>query len=125
MPCCTPARPMLDFNLVTQVLIPHTGPIRYRWSFPPPAFSADGSKFAVAANDGTLSVWDVRNKVPLMVKEPDHDVLRVVSLQFSSGTHGREVLAFVEVSQLCLHVIFFMLNKVPVERRRYYSHSPH
>ena len=66
------------------MLIPHIGPIRYRWSFPPPAFFADGSKFAVAANDGTLSVWDVRNKVPLMVKEPDHDVLRVVSLQFSS-----------------------------------------
>ena len=98
------------FNLVTQVPVPQTGPIRHRWSFPPPAFSADGSTFAVAANDGTLSVWDVRNKIPLIVKEPDHDVLRVVSLQFSSGALGREVLAFVEVSQLCLHIIFIILN---------------
>lgn len=46
------------FNLVSQVPIPQTGPVPYLVFFPPPAFSADGSKFAVAANDGTLSVWD-------------------------------------------------------------------
>jgi hypothetical protein len=56
-----------------------------------------------------------------MVKEPNRDGRAVASLQFSSGTLGREVLAFTEVSQLCLDIIFFMLNKLLVEQRRYYS----
>jgi len=73
-----------------------------------------------------VSVWDVQNKIPLVVKEPDRDVLNMVSLQFSSGTLRREVLAFVEVSQLFLGVIFFMLSKLLVEQeRRYYPYSPH
>ena len=63
----------------------------------PPAFSADGSKFAVAANNGMVCVWDVRNKIPLMVKETNRGAM-VAFLQFSSGTLGREVLAFTEVS---------------------------
>ena len=86
------------FNLVTQVPIPDTRPVPYRWSFLPPAFSADGMKFAVAAYDGTASIYDVRNKLALMVKEPYRDVGTVASLKFSSGILGREVLAFAEVS---------------------------
>ena len=98
------------FDLVTQLPIPFTTP-EFRISIVPPAFSADGSKFAVVAHDGTVSVWDVRTKIPLMVKKPNPAVEEVNSLQFSSGTLGREVLAFTEVSQLCLDVIFFMLNE--------------
>ena len=97
------------FNLVTQVPIPvtNTKTMPYRWSLPPPAFSANGSKFAVAAYDGTVSVFDVRNKTPLTVKEPDRDVSHsVASLKFSSGIFGREVLAFTEVSHLCLDIYF-------------------
>ena len=86
------------FNLVTQVPIPDTRPVPYRWSFLPPAFSADGMKFSVAAYDGTASIYDVRNKLALMVKEPYRDVGTVASLKFSSGILGREVLAFAEVS---------------------------
>lgn len=113
------------FNFITHLPIPRTGPIIFRWISPPPVFSADGSKFAAAAIDGTVSVWDLRSKIPLMVKEPDRDVLRVVSLQFSSGILGREVLAFVEVSQLCLGIIFFMPNKLLLDQRCYYPYSPH
>ena len=98
------------FDFVTQLPIPCTTP-KFNISFVPPAFSADGLKFAVAAKDGTVSVWDIRNKIPLVVKKRNFDVRDVDSLQFSSGTLGREVLAFTEVSQLCLDVIFFMLNK--------------
>ena len=106
------------FNLVTQVPIPNTGPVHYLFFLPPPVFSADGLKFAIVAKDGTVSVWDVRNKRPFMVKEPDGIVDTVSCLQFSGGTLGREVLAFVEVSQLCLGIIFFMLIKL-LEQRCY------
>ena len=97
------------FNFVTQVPSPDTKPIiPYPWSYLSPTFSADGSKLAVATKDGTVSVWDVRDKIPLMVKEPDRDVRRTVaSLEFSSGILGREVLALLEeVSQLCLDIYF-------------------
>ena len=97
------------FDFVTQLPIPFTTPKSDLLSIAP-AFSADGSKFAVAAKDGTVSVWDIQNKIPLMVKECNPDLQDVDSLQFSSGTLGREVLAFTEVSQLSLDVIFFMLN---------------
>ena len=96
------------FDLVTQLPIPFTTP-EFRISIVPPAFSADRSKFAVVAHD-TVSVWDLRNKIPLMVKKVNPDV-DADSLKFSSGTLGREVLASTEVSQLCLDVIFFMLNE--------------
>ena len=86
------------FNLITQVPIPDTKPIRHPLPSPPPAFSADGLKFVAAANDGTVSLWDVRNKLPLVVKKPDCDVRAVESLRFFSGTFGREVLAVTEVS---------------------------
>ena len=88
------------FDFVTQLPIPFTTPKSDLLSIAP-AFSADGSKFAVAANDSTVSVWDVRNKVPLMVKEHNPDVHVVDSLHFSSGALGKEVLALKEVSQLC------------------------
>ena len=114
------------FNLVTQVPIPDNRPKLDYWYYPPPAFSADGSKFTIAAKDGTVSVWDVRNKIPLIAKEPDRNVrFRMASLKFSSGILGREVLAFTEASQLCLGIIFFILNKLLVEQRRYYPYSPH
>lgn len=93
------------FNLVTQVPIPDTRPVRNRWSFPPPAFSANGMKFAVAAYDGTVSVYDVRNKLSLMVKEPDRDVGSVASLKFSSGILGREVLAFAENRDTIIRIV--------------------
>ena len=97
------------FDLVT--LLPNPFTTRtFNFSTVPPTFSADGSKFAVAATDGTVSVWDVRNKIPLMVKKANPDV-DVESLEFSSGTLGGEVLASTEVCQLCLDVIFFMLNE--------------
>ena len=96
------------FDLVTQLPIPLTTPEEFLISTVPPAFFADGLKFAVVAHDDTVSVLDVRNKIPLMVKEPHHFVH---SLRFSSGILGRAVLAFTTVSQLCLDVIFFMLNE--------------
>ena len=96
------------FDLVTRLPIPFTTRKVLSCDIPP-AFSADGSKFTVVAHD-TVCVWDVQNKIPLMVKTANPDV-DVDSLKFSSGTLGREVLASTEVSQLCLDVIFFMLNE--------------
>ena len=98
------------FDLVTRMPIPFT-PSNFIFLPVPPTFSADGSKFAVTARDGTVSVWDVRNKTPLMVEELNPYDYTLTSLKFSGGTLGREVLAFTEVSQLCLDVIFFMLNE--------------
>ena len=106
MRCYTPAQLVLDSIWLPCCQIP----LLHEHSTFQPTFSADGSKFAVAATDGTVSVWDVRNKIPLMVKKANPDV-DVESLEFSSGTLGREVLASTEVSQLCLDVIFFMLNE--------------
>ena len=95
------------FDLVTQ--LPFYFTPRYIFSSVPPAFSADGLKFAVTSWDGTMTVWDVRSKIPLMIRKiPVHGV---DSLHFSSGTLGREVLALTAVSQLYLDVIFFMLNE--------------
>ena len=117
--------PDTGFDLVTRLPVPFTTP-KSGYSTFPPTFSADGSKFAVAANDGTVSVWDVQNKVPLMVKEPrSRHVHFVPSLQFSGGTLGREVLALTEVSQLCWDVIFFMLNKQAPYFRCWRPYSPH
>ena len=98
------------FDLVTGLPLYFTPP-KFALNPLPPAFSADGSKFAVAARDGTVSLWDLRNTHPLMVKEPSRQLHLVHSLQFSSGTSGREILALTEVSQPCLDVIFFMLNE--------------
>ena len=65
------------------------------------AFSADGSKFAMAMGRGRVSVWDIRCKVPLNtfmeVPKPDYNNQSVPCLQFSSGKLGKEALVFVEV----------------------------
>jgi len=98
----------MDFSFVTHVSIPNpngTNHNRAKLGAPLLAFSADGTKFAVGTEDGVLSVWDVRSKIPLKVFEVD--VPRGVRfstplqfLQFSSGIFGREVLVFIaEVSR--------------------------
>ena len=66
------------------------------------AFSADGSKFALAmSQDGPeVSVWNIQSKTPLktFMEVPRHgDGRRVRNLQFSSGKSGKEALVFVEV----------------------------
>ena len=66
------------------------------------AFSADGSKFAMAMSQGGpgVSVWDIQSKTPLktFVEVPKYgDGTRVGNLQFSSGKSGKEALVFVEV----------------------------
>jgi hypothetical protein len=64
------------------------------------AFSADGSKFAIAMNNERVSVWDIQSKVPLKTfmgaPKSIYDE-RTAFLQFSSGKRGKEVLVFVEV----------------------------
>ena len=72
------------------------------------AFSADGSKFAMAMTCRRVSVWEIRSKVPLktflpVVPKSPYDDLPVGHLQFSSGKVGKEVLVFVEV---CLSFTF-------------------
>ena len=65
------------------------------------AFSADGSKFAMAMAYGGVSVWDVQSKDPLKTFMKVHNYyafdVRVRYLQFSSANLGKEVLVFVEV----------------------------
>ena len=72
------------------------------------AFSADGSKFAMAMSHGGpgVSVWDIQSKTPLktFVEVPKYGDSRFVgNLQFSSGKSGKEALVFVEV---CLMFTF-------------------
>ena len=66
------------------------------------AFSANGSKFAIAMSQGGpgVSVWNIQSKNPLktFVEVPEYgDGRRVGNLQFSSGKSGKEALVFVEV----------------------------
>ena len=79
--------------------IPHRSEISCN-NEPELAFSADGSKFAIAMDPG-VSVWDIRSKVPLQTfKEtplPQELALPDRLLQFSSGNLGKEILVFVEV----------------------------
>ena len=102
----------MDFSFVTHVSIPNpNGTNRDRKKLAPSlAFSADGTKFAAGTDDGVVSVWDVRSKIPLKVFEvdlprPRHGSFKfsvpfLQFLQFSSGIFGREVLVFIaEVSQ--------------------------
>ena len=72
------------------------------------AFSADGSKFAMAMSQGNpgVSVWDIQRTTPLktfMEVPKNGDRRRVGNLQFSSGKSGKEALVFVEV---CLMFTF-------------------
>ena len=72
------------------------------------AFSADGSKLAMAMTLGRVWIWDIQSKTPLKtfmdseVRKSSYD-RRVRYLQFSSGNLGKEVLVFVEV---CLMFTF-------------------
>ena len=96
------------FSFVTSMSFP--GPtIESHFFFQPDiAFSADGSKFAMAMSqcDPGVSVWDIQNKTPLktFTEVPKNGDLRHVgNLQFSSGKSGKEALVFVEV---CLMFTF-------------------
>ena len=88
------------FSLVGRLSIPVTETVH---NFPEaPAFSADGSKFAMGLACGGVSVWNVRNKVPLQtfteVLCPWQKAMPYRRLlQFSSGNSGKEFLVFVEV----------------------------
>ena len=71
-------------------------------SKPELAFSADGSKFAMAmSQDGPgVSVWDIQSKTPLktFMELPKYGNRGDAgNLQFSSGKSGKEALVFVEV----------------------------
>ena len=98
----------MNFSFVTRMSIPiprvpGTSPTLQA---PELAFSANGSKFAMAMGCSRVSVWDIRSKVPLktFMEAPKSDSDRWVPyLQFSSGKLGREVLVFVEV---CLMFTF-------------------
>ena len=81
---------------------------QYLFYAPELAFSADGSKFAMAMSQGSpgVSVWDIQSKTPLktFMEVPKYGDSRLVcNLQFSSGKSGKEALVFVEV---CLMVTF-------------------
>ena len=86
-----------NFSFVTRLSIT---PARPLYDPPKIAFSADGSKFAIAMTDGRVSVWNIQSKVPLQTfapawpKSPIH---RQRFLQFSTGNLGKEILVFVEV----------------------------
>ena len=91
-----------NFSFVTHMSIPiyraQTPLLIY---VPELAFSADGSKFAMAMRHGGVLVWDIQSKVPLKtfvgVPKLDHHAQPVKYLQFSSGNLGKEALVFVEV----------------------------
>ena len=90
--------PIPDLKGTNRRVSPHTAPLL--------AISADGTKFAAGTDDGVVSVWDVRHKLPLKMFEvdvPGREVPLFMPpygpclqfLQFSSGIFGREVLVFI------------------------------
>ena len=91
------------FSFVTCISFsPPPAQERYLLFEPDLAFSADGSKFAMAMSQGDqgVSVWDIQSKTPIktFVEVPKYDIgRRVGNLQFSSGKSGKEALVFVEV----------------------------
>ena len=88
-----------NFSFITHMPIPLLR-ATYLVNSPELAFSADGSKFAIAMDPG-MSVWDIRSKVPLQTfmeaPLPPELVLPDRLPQFSSGDLGKEILVFVEV----------------------------
>ena len=92
-----------NFSFVTRMSFPIAGfpDASIIFQVPKLAFSADGSKFAMSMSCGTVSVWDIRSKVPLksFMEGPkcDHDDRPTQYLQFSSGNLGKEALVFVKV----------------------------
>ena len=91
------------FSFVTCMSFPApTARERNLFFEPDLAFSADGSKFAMAMSQGGpgVSVWNIQSKIPLktFVEVPKYGRGRVIgNLQFSSGKSGKEALVFVEV----------------------------
>ena len=91
------------FSFVTCISFPApTDRESYLLFEPELAFSADGSKFAMAMSEGGpgVSVWDIQSKTPfkIVMEVPKYGDSRLVcNLQFSSGKSGKEVLVFVEV----------------------------
>ena len=94
----------MNFSFITCMSIPIPGLPEGASIFRKPllAFSADGSKFAMAMSRGGVSVWDIRSKAALktFTKVPKFNYYHkpVWYLQFSTGNLGKEVLVFVEVS---------------------------
>ena len=90
------------FSFITCMSFPAPTQLRYLRSEPELAFSADGSKFAMAMSEGGpgVSVWDIQSKTPLktFMEVPKYGNSGLVgNLQFSSGKSGKEALVFVEV----------------------------
>ena len=69
--------PSYSYSLIT----PYTTGIPVPASFST-AFSANGSKFAVASQEGVVVVWDVRSSKPLKVIQTDKD------RSSNTGSHG-------------------------------------
>ena len=92
----------INFSFVTRmsVPIPESQGV-WVWRGPFFAFSADGSKFAMAWGRGGGFVWDIQSRVPLKALMEDskynHDNGYVRRLQFSSGKLGKEILVLLEV----------------------------
>jgi len=68
----------MKFSFVTCMSIPiprAPKPSSLDLDAPELAFSADGSKFAVAMGHGRVSVWDIQSKVPLktFMEVPNYD----------------------------------------------------
>jgi len=90
----------INFSFITRFSIPVPEDLPIGLHAPALAFSADGSKFAMASHS-RMSVWDIRSKVPLKtfmdLPNSKYCDLHVLHLQFSSGKLGKEVLVFVQV----------------------------
>ena len=97
----------MNFSFVCRMSIKDSGDLGFYLGEPQLAFSADGSKFAMARARGRVSVWNIRSRVPLKtfteVPKSGYNVRPVRHLQFSSGKRGKEALVFVEV---CLMLTF-------------------
>jgi WD40 repeat protein len=80
------------------------------------AFSRDGSKYAVASQDGIVAVWDVRSSKPLKTwctspsspswsQSTSCPPWSVRCVAFSKGKGGKETMAFTEHSSGKVHVV--------------------
>lgn len=104
----------VDFSFITRISLPiaRVPKVLFQES-PLLAFFADVSKFAIAIGRRRVSVWDVRNKVPLKifmeVPKSDHYDRPVRHLQFSSGKLGKEALVFKEVCTSDVHILIFLV----------------
>ena len=103
-----------NFSFVTCISTPHLGRLPHV-NPPAHAFSANGSKFAMAMACGGVSVLDIRNKVPLRTfMEPFKLAQRGQPhrfLQFSSGNSEKEVLVFLEVRLMTTFCYSYLSNR--------------